>query len=176
MTGKPHGTVKTVPYKPAGNLHFSPLYLTSHLFVGRGFDPSLLFCGYRKFPRRGGVTPPYGAIQNHHPVGAGHAPPATVYYNEHNGSSVGTATMPPVATIRILRTIGQTARNGQDRSLQTYRKSHTQHKIHHPVGAVIDRPCSHPVNETQRVNATGEQCSPLQAKGKFAPTALHRTL
>jgi len=24
---KPHGTVKTVPYKPAGNLHFSQLYL-----------------------------------------------------------------------------------------------------------------------------------------------------
>ena len=36
--------------------------------------------------------------------------------------------------------------------------------------------CNHPVNETQRVNATGEQCSPLQAKGKFVPTSLHRTI
>ena len=32
----------------------------------------------------------------HHPVGAGHAPPATVCYNEYNGSSVGAAYMPPV--------------------------------------------------------------------------------
>ena len=95
ITGKPPGTVKTVPYKPAGNLHFPPLYLTSRLFVGRGLDPSLPFCVYYQSPRRGGVTPPYGAIQNHHPVGAGHAPPATVYYNEHNGSSVGAAYMPP---------------------------------------------------------------------------------
>ena len=84
--------------------------------------------------------------------------------------------MPPVATARILRTTGKTPRDAFMRPLQTYRKSHIQHKIHHPVGAVIDRPCSHPINETQRVNATGEQCSPLQAKGKFAPTALHRTL
>ena len=61
-TGKPHGTVKTVPYKPAGNLHFPQLLLISRLFVGRGLDPSLLICGYRLFPRRGGVTPPYTAI------------------------------------------------------------------------------------------------------------------
>ena len=85
IPGKRYGTVKTVSYKPAGNLHFSQLYLTFRLFVGRGLDPSLLFCGYCKTPRRGGVTPPYGAIQNRHPVGAGHAPPATIYYNEYNG-------------------------------------------------------------------------------------------
>ena len=30
--------------------------------VGRGLDPSLLFCGYYKTPRRGGVTPPYIAL------------------------------------------------------------------------------------------------------------------
>ena len=66
------------PLQPAGNLHFPPLYLTSRLFVGRGLDPSLLFFGNRQISRRGGVTPPYGAIPNHHPVGAGHAPPAVL--------------------------------------------------------------------------------------------------
>ena len=34
-------------------------------------------CGGCPFPRRGGVTPPYGAIKNHRAVGAGYAPPAT---------------------------------------------------------------------------------------------------
>ena len=108
-TGKRHGTVKTVPYKPAGNLHFSPLYLTSRLFVGRGLDPSLPLCVYCKSPRRGGVAPPYRAIKY------------TARYNGNcniAGRFVGAAYMPPVATIRILRTTGQTARNGQDRSLQ----------------------------------------------------------
>ena len=38
----------------------------------------------RRLLRRGGVTPPYGAIENRCTVGAGHAPPATVYYNEYN--------------------------------------------------------------------------------------------
>ena len=58
----------------------------------------------------------------HRAVGAGYAPPATVCYNEYYGSFVGAAYMPPVAAARILRTTGQTARNGQDRSLQTCRK------------------------------------------------------
>ena len=39
-------------------------------------------------------------IQNRHPVGAGHAPPATVCYNEYYGYSVGAAYMPPVAATR----------------------------------------------------------------------------
>ena len=85
IPGKPHGTHICVPYKPAGNLHFSQLYLAFRLFVGRGLDPSLPFCGNCQFSRRGGVTPPYGAIDNRCAVGAGHAPPATVYYNEYNG-------------------------------------------------------------------------------------------
>ena len=38
------------------------------------------------------------------------------------GRLVGAAYMPPVATSRILRYTGQTARNGQDRSLQTNRE------------------------------------------------------
>ena len=75
--------------------------------------------------RRGGVTPPYGAIKIHLAVGAGHAPPAVLRLQQHNGYSVGAAYMPPVAAIRILRTIGKTARNGQDRSLQTCRKRRT---------------------------------------------------
>ena len=53
--------------------------------------------------------------------------------------------MPPVAANPVNQTNGQTARNGQDRSLQTCRKYHViteygNNKIHHPVGAVIDRP------------------------------------
>ena len=64
------------------------------------------------------------------------------------GWFVGAAYMPPVAAARILRTIGQTARNGQDRSLQTCRKSHPQRKMCCRVGAVIDRPRNHPVNAT----------------------------
>ena len=45
-------------------------------FVGNGLDRSVQFCGSRPFSRRGGVTPPYGAIKNPYAVGAGHAPPA----------------------------------------------------------------------------------------------------
>ena len=53
--------------------------------------------------------------------------------------------MPPVAAVRAKRPNGQTPRNGQDRSLQTCRKSASPRniattKICHPVGAVIDRP------------------------------------
>ena len=70
LPGKPHGTVKTVPYKPAVNLHFPQLLLTSRLFVGRGRDPSLLFCGYHQFPRRGGITPPYIVISSQLPLPA----------------------------------------------------------------------------------------------------------
>ena len=75
--------------------------------------------------------------------------------------------MPPVAAARTLRYIGKTARDASMRPLQTCRKYHiiTEYggnKIHHAVGAVIDRPRSHPGNATYRVNRTGEQCSPLQ--------------
>ena len=57
--------------------------------------------------------------------------------------------MPPVAAARILRYIGKTARDAFMRPLQTCRKYHiiTEYcgnKIHHAVGAVIDRPRSHP--------------------------------
>ena len=72
--------------------------------------------------RRGGVTPPYGAIENRCTVGAGHAPPATVYYNGHNGLVCRGGIYAARATARILRYNGKTARNGQDRSLQTCRK------------------------------------------------------
>ena len=40
-------------------------------------------CGDSQFARRGGVTPPYGAIKIHRAVGAGHAPPATKWQREH---------------------------------------------------------------------------------------------
>ena len=74
--------------------------------VGRGLDPSLPFCGCRPFARRGEVTPPYGAIKKHRAVGAGHAPPATVWYNEYYGYSVGAAYMPPVAIIPVTQPNG----------------------------------------------------------------------
>ena len=64
---------------------FSQLLLTSRLFVGRGLDPSLPFCGNCKTPRRGGVTPPYGAIKNHCTVGAGYAPPAGKWWRKNHG-------------------------------------------------------------------------------------------
>ena len=53
---------------------FTRLFLFYGWFVGRGLDPSLLLCGCRPFPRRGGVTSPYGAIKIHRAVGAGHCP------------------------------------------------------------------------------------------------------
>ena len=47
------------PLQTCRKFAFFQLSLTFRLFVGRGLDPSLPFCGYRPFARRGGVTPPY---------------------------------------------------------------------------------------------------------------------
>ena len=60
--------------------------------------------------------------KKHYAVGAGYAPPAVLWLQQYTGSSVGTATMPLVAITRALQYNGQTARNGQDRSLQTCRR------------------------------------------------------
>ena len=78
---------------PTGRIYASPtnlpeigaLPITAYLplFVGRGLDPSLPFCGNCQFPRRGGVTPP-----------------AVLRLQQHNGSFVGAAYMPPVAACR----------------------------------------------------------------------------
>ena len=59
----------------------------------------------------GAVTPPYrfavaATHKIHHSVGAGHAPPATVCYNEYYGSSVGAAYMPPVAAAPAMQPNG----------------------------------------------------------------------
>ena len=129
----------------------------------------------------------------HHPVGAGHAPPATVCYNEYNGlDCCNSRTYPPhpARSAPPFPQGGRLFRWGHP-ALYCYKQNH------HPVGAGQAPPatvyyneynglacrhgyyaarCNHPVNETQRVNATGEQCSPLQAKGKFVPTSLHRTI
>ena len=72
--------------------------------------------------RRGEVTPPYGAIQIHRAVGAGHAPPATIYYNELTGRFVGAAYMPPVAATPANRPNGKTARDATMRPLHSYPK------------------------------------------------------
>ena len=56
-----------------------------------------------------------GATKKYRVVGAGHAPPAVLRLQQHNGSSVGTATMPPVAAARILQYTGKTARASNDR-------------------------------------------------------------
>ena len=45
--------------------------------------------------------------KKHCAVGAGHAPPATVLYNEYNGSSVGAAYMPPAQPSRKINLIGK---------------------------------------------------------------------
>ena len=60
----------------------------------------------RPFARQGGVTPPYGAIENRCTVGAGHAPPATVYYNEYNGLVCRGGIYAARATIRAMHPTG----------------------------------------------------------------------
>ena len=45
--------------------------------------------------------------KKHYAVGAGHAPPATVLYNEYNGSSVGAAYMPPAQPSRKINLMGK---------------------------------------------------------------------
>ena len=82
-------------------------------------------CDCRTIPRRGGVTPPYGAIKKHGAVGAGQAPPAVLRLQQHNGYSVGAAYMPPVAATPAMRTNGQTPRDAFMRPLQTCRKYRT---------------------------------------------------
>ena len=62
------------PLQTCRKFAFYQSLLAFRLFVGRGLDPSLLFCCCRPFPRRGGVTPPYGTIKIHRAVGAGHCP------------------------------------------------------------------------------------------------------
>ena len=59
--------------------------------------------------------------------------------------------MPPVAAIPANRPNGKTARDAYMRPLQTCRKYHViteygGNKIHHAVGAVIDRPRNYPGN------------------------------
>ena len=52
-------------------------------------------CINREFARRGGVTPPYGAIKYVARQGRGIAPPAVLRVQQYNRSSVGAAYMPP---------------------------------------------------------------------------------
>ena len=61
---------------PCRKFVFSPLYLTFRLFVGNGLDRSVQFCGKRKFPRRGEVTPPYIAPYKNVPTRRAHQ----IYY------------------------------------------------------------------------------------------------
>ena len=62
---------------------------------------------------------------NHCAVGAGYAPPAVLWLQQHNGSFVGAAYMPPVAAIPVIQPNGQTARDAYMRPLQTRRKYRT---------------------------------------------------
>ena len=78
--------------------------------------------------RRGGVTPPYGAIKLYRAVGAGHAPPAVLRLQQHYGSSVGAAYMPPVAATPAMQYNGQTPRDAYMRPLQTCRQICTTRK------------------------------------------------
>ena len=64
-------------------------------------------CVNYTIPRRGGVTPPYGAIQNHRAVGAGYAPPAVLRLQQHNGSSVGAVIDRPLQPSRKCNLTGK---------------------------------------------------------------------
>ena len=72
-------------------------------------------------------------------AGAGYAPPAVLRLQQHNGSFVGAAYMPPVAAIPVIQPNGQTARDAYMRPLQTYRKYRTITGLcnsnHYSVGA-----------------------------------------
>ena len=62
---------------------------------------------------------------NHCAVGAGYAPPAVLRLQQHNGSFVGAAYMPPVAAIPAIQPNGKNARDAYMRPLQTRRKYRT---------------------------------------------------
>ena len=68
--------------------------------------------------------------------------------------------MPPVAAARILGFIGKIARRGG------VTPPYGAIKNHHPVGAVIDRPCSHP----GICDTTGKR----RGRAMLAPTAKGR--
>ena len=75
--------------------------------------PRPRFCGNANLTGKPRVwLPPKGKAlprgnKIHHPVGAGHAPPAIVHYNEYNGSSVGAAYMPPAQPSRKINLMGK---------------------------------------------------------------------
>ena len=92
------------PLQTCRKFAFCQSLLAFRLFVGRGLDPSLLLCGDCQFPRRGGVTPPYGAIKIHRAVGAGHCPARGITFTKKiMGWFVGAACMPPVAVTPVMR-------------------------------------------------------------------------
>ena len=73
------------------------------------------------------MTPPcrlavIAITKNHHPVGAGHAPPATKRQQQYYRYSVGAAYMPPAAAIPANQPNGETPRDASMRPLQTCRK------------------------------------------------------
>ena len=82
------------PYRVA---NFSRLVLFYGWFVGNGLD-------------RSGRFTVIAIIKKYHPVGAGHAPPATVCYNEYNGLAcrggiyAARAAIPLLPTYRANRT------------------------------------------------------------------------
>ena len=76
----------------------------------------------RRLLRRGGVTPPYGAIKIHRAVGAGHAPPAVKWWRKNHGLGCRGGIYAARATAQILRYNGKTARDAYMRPLQTSRK------------------------------------------------------
>ena len=109
-----NGTERSRPFPTnLPEICISRLLSTSRLFVGRGLDPSLPPCVYRQFPRRGGVTPPYGATKKHR---------AVYIIMNISGWFVGAAYMPPVAANPANRPNGKTARDAYMRPLQTCRK------------------------------------------------------
>ena len=79
-------------------------------------------CDCCKTPRRGEVTPPYGAIKTLRSRGGALPRPQPYIIMNIMGWFVGAAYMPPVAAAPTNRPNGQTARDAYMRPLQTCRK------------------------------------------------------
>ena len=92
-----------------GSLVFTRLILSYGWFVGNGLDRSGRFAAIANFPGGVGSPRPTGQ-QKHLAVGAGHAPPATVCYNQYNGLTcrggiyAARCNHPYIATQRLNRT------------------------------------------------------------------------
>ena len=106
------------PLQTCRKFAFPQLLLTFRLFVGRGLDPSLPFCGNRQIPRRGGVTPPYIPLYKN--VSA----QRTLLISTLN-SKLSTLSVRAARAIKISPTVAMTT----DKSLQKWYSTKSRNKI-----------------------------------------------